>query len=106
MPVMDGYESTRQILQLYNKWKSSQRVTDKEHNLKVIAITSFTNDEAIKNAYECGMTQVLNKPVDVGQIKAILDRYYHPPQQTSGIDVTYSRKMYSAVSNNACPGGF
>jgi CheY-like chemotaxis protein len=92
MPIMDGYEATRQIIQLYNKWKSSQRVTDKKHNLKVVAITSFTNDEAIKNAYDCGMAQVLNKPVDANQVKAILDKYYYPQVSGINIDPHNSRK--------------
>lgn len=31
MPIMDGYEASRQILNMYSNWKTAQGVTDHQH---------------------------------------------------------------------------
>ena len=28
MPIMDGYEASKQIIELYSKWQTAQGVTD------------------------------------------------------------------------------
>lgn len=77
MPIMDGYEASRQINQLYTKWSQAQGITD--HSLKIVAVTAFTNEEAIKNCFDAGMVQVLNKPVNQDQIREALHNFYFVP---------------------------
>ena len=44
MPIMDGYEASRQIAEIYSKWQTAQGVTDEQHSLKIVAVTAFTNE--------------------------------------------------------------
>ncbi len=50
MPVMDGYEATRQIKQL-------------SENLPIIALTAYTESESIKKAKSKGFDDYLEKPI-------------------------------------------
>jgi len=50
MPVMDGYEATRQIKQL-------------SKNLPIIALTAYTGSESIEKAKSKGFNDYLEKPI-------------------------------------------
>jgi len=41
-----------------------------------VAVTAFTNEEAIKNCFDVGMVQVLNKPVNQDQVREVLQNFY------------------------------
>jgi CheY-like chemotaxis protein len=51
MPEMDGIEATRQILSI------------KPNQPTIVALTTNTSDEAIKEYYNVGMKMVLSKPI-------------------------------------------
>ena len=42
----------------------------------MVAVTSFTNQEAKKFCMQSGMSQVIHKPISMPQIKQLLDKYY------------------------------
>ncbi len=63
MPVMDGYEATRQIRRLPGKEK-----------LPIIAMTAHAMNQAREMCLECGMDDHLAKPIDADQLYAALAR--------------------------------
>lgn len=70
MPVMDGYEATRQI-------RSLQR-TDITH-MPIIAMTANAFSEDVTNAIKAGMNYHLAKPIDIGVLMDILNKYLQAP---------------------------
>jgi len=62
MPVMDGYEATRQI-----------RETDKE--VPIIALTANAMKEDIEKTKQAKMDEHLNKPIEVNKLYEVLFRY-------------------------------
>lgn len=68
MPVMDGFEATRQIKSLIN-----------QHLIpKVVVIASTANVSASdrKECYECGMSDVITKPFTRKQVRSKLDEWF------------------------------
>ena len=63
MPVMDGYEATKQIRALEDP---------KLSGIRILAMTANAFDEDKKKALECGMDGFLTKPIVIEDlIKAI-----------------------------------
>jgi len=62
MPVMDGYEATKQIKELYP-------------NLIVVAQTSYSTPEDRKKALSSGFDDFLAKPIGINTFKLMIDRY-------------------------------
>lgn len=64
MPVMDGFEATRQI-----------RICEKKHGLEpatIIALTGLASEESQQEAFGSGMDLFLTKPVKLQELGAIL----------------------------------
>ena len=59
MPLMDGYEATRQIRKLDRTDASS---------IPIIALTANAFAEDVRHALDCGMNAHLAKPLDVKKI--------------------------------------
>ena len=70
MPIMDGYEATRQI-------RSLQRM-DIAH-MPIIAMTANAFSEDVTNAIKAGMNYHLAKPIDIGALMGILSKYLQAP---------------------------
>jgi len=62
MPEMNGFEATREIKKQYP-------------DLPVIALTAYAMDEDKLKAKEAGCETLIPKPVDVDNLKKIIDRY-------------------------------
>ena len=67
MPVMDGYEATRQIRALENKELA---------NIPIIAMTANVFDEDKQNAFDAGMNDHVAKPIDVNNLKKAIARLH------------------------------
>ncbi|MGN1414001.1 MAG: response regulator [Anaerovoracaceae bacterium] len=65
MPVMDGYEATKQIRKLKNPLQSA---------IPIIAMTANAFDEDRKTAEACGMNGFLAKPIRVEEVIQVLNR--------------------------------
>ncbi|MBR1629855.1 MAG: amino acid permease, partial [Lachnospiraceae bacterium] len=65
MPVMDGYEATREIRKLENPALSS---------VPVLAMTANAFSEDVKKAMDAGMNEHIAKPIDVEDLKAKLEK--------------------------------
>ena len=70
MPIMDGYEATRQIRSLQRR--------DIAH-MPIIAITANAFSEDVTNAIKAGMNYHLAKPIDIGALMGILSKYLQAP---------------------------
>lgn len=63
MPVMDGYEATRQIRALENPMLSK---------IPILAMTANAFEEDRKEAKKCGMNGFLSKPIDMEELIRVL----------------------------------
>jgi CheY-like chemotaxis protein len=80
MPIMDGYEASRQI-------------RESNQNIPIIAITANAMKEDVEKTKAAGMNEHLNKPIDIEKLYATLLKYIsvkiehvevsHPTQSTS-----------------------
>ncbi|CAD8104975.1 unnamed protein product [Paramecium primaurelia] len=61
MPIMDGYVTTKAIL---NKYKAGSP--------KIIACTAFTDSQTRQGCYEVGMSHFINKPVNKIDLQKLL----------------------------------
>ena len=66
MPIMDGYEATRQIRAIEDMQLS---------NITIIAMTANAFEEDKVAAIDAGMNAHLSKPIDVKMLKSVLARY-------------------------------
>ena len=64
MPIMDGYEATRQI-----------RTLPMAGNIPVVALTSNISDTDAQNCFSAGMNDHLGKPVSLKNLKMTLDKW-------------------------------
>lgn len=66
MPVLDGYEATRRIRSLGRR--------DLE-DIPIIAMTANAFSEDVAKAAEAGMNGHLAKPIDMGMLREVLEKY-------------------------------
>ncbi|MDO5445333.1 MAG: response regulator [Eubacteriales bacterium] len=66
MPVMDGYEATRQIRDLDSAYCK---------NVPIIAMTANAFEEDRKLALEAGMNEHIAKPIDVSRMKTTIAKF-------------------------------
>lgn len=66
MPIMNGYEATRQIRALPDPEKS---------NITIIAMTANAFEEDRQEAFQAGMNEHLAKPIEVDKLKDMLSKY-------------------------------
>jgi CheY-like chemotaxis protein len=64
MPVMDGYEATRQI----------RKIPEFQH-LPIIALTADVMPEDKQLAFEVGFTSHIGKPINIEQLCEVLSQY-------------------------------
>ena len=67
MPVMDGYEATRQI-------RALPRAEAQE--IPIIAMTANAFAEDVAEAINAGMNSHLSKPIDLGTLFKLLREYF------------------------------
>src|SRR5690606_20588617 len=62
MPLLDGYDATRQILEIRNE-------------LPVVALTAYAFEEDRQKALDCGCVDYVSKPLKRDTFLAMIDRY-------------------------------
>jgi two-component system, sensor histidine kinase and response regulator len=70
MPVMDGFEATRQI----RANECIRTGSDQSHRVLIIALTANVSDKHRELCFESGMDEFLGKPVLADELKATIDR--------------------------------
>lgn len=73
MPVMDGLESCREIRALSRPDAGT---------IPIVALTANAFAEDIKRTREAGMNDHLGKPIDVAQLRQILQKYYSNAEES------------------------
>jgi PAS domain S-box-containing protein len=73
MPVMDGYEATRQIRQL----------EDAKTHTFIIALTAYAMESDKEKCYEYGMDEYINKPLELHKLNEVLDQYLSIEEEVS-----------------------
>ncbi|MGF1753971.1 response regulator [Vibrio makurazakiensis] len=69
MPIMDGYEATEHIRQKLN-----------DSQVPIIAMTANVMERDKEKALNCGMSDIIAKPIDVGSMFATLASWVSPAQ--------------------------
>ncbi len=72
MPVMDGYEATRQIRELESR-------TGGQREVPIIAVTADVLTSSYELCFEVGMNDFLPKPYEASDLRRILKQWL-PPQ--------------------------
>ena len=62
MPVMDGFEATIAIRELFP-------------DMPIIAQTAYTNEKQRLKIFECGCNDIITKPIDVNDFNTIINKY-------------------------------
>jgi Signal transduction histidine kinase len=65
MPIMDGYEATREI----------RRIEDLKKHIPIIAMTAYSMKDDENKCLEAGMDDYLSKPFDFDQVISILKKH-------------------------------
>ncbi|MFA0727380.1 response regulator [Vibrio sp. 10N.222.48.A4] len=89
MPVMDGYEAT---LHIRNKIKDTQT--------PIIAMTANVMERDKEKALNCGMTDIIAKPIDVGSMFATLANWVSPSNPVQfNVSLQESTKILQEENN-------
>ena len=70
MPVMDGYETTRQI-----------RKDPDFDTMPIVAFTAFTQGKEIKKMFDIGANSHITKPLNIGQLYTVFSTYLPTEQR-------------------------
>ena len=66
MPILNGYEATRQIRKAENEYYRS---------IPIVAMTANAFDTDVKKAFDSGMNEHMSKPIDVKKLNEVLKTY-------------------------------
>lgn len=69
MPIMDGFEASRQIRKFEAEMGIDQRAI-------IIAVTALASDDAQKSAFGSGIDLFLTKPVKLKELGAVLQQIW------------------------------
>ena len=75
MPVMDGYDSSVQILNQFKKIYPSG-INENGDHLHIVAVTAFVNQDNIQKCFTVGMNEVIHKPLSNDALKLVIDKFY------------------------------
>jgi len=68
LPVIDGYEATRQI-------REKEKQTPSEKPTPIIAITANDDETTQKLCEEAGMNDLLSKPFQETELRAVIEKW-------------------------------
>lgn len=74
MPIMNGYEATKEIRSLKNIEIA---------NTPIVAMTANAFEEDRKTALLSGMNEHISKPINVNEVKSVLDKLLCSPKQAT-----------------------
>ena len=66
MPIMNGYETTKNIRKLDDAYKA---------NILIIAMTANAFSEDRDEAFEVGMNGFISKPIDINEVLITIDKF-------------------------------
>ena len=66
MPIMNGYETTKNIRKLDDAYKA---------NIPILAMTANAFSEDRDEAFEVGMNGFILKPIDINEVLTTIDKF-------------------------------
>jgi len=91
MPILDGYEATRQI----RAWEAGKR------HVPIVALTAMMFDEDIHLCHEAGMDDCIIKPFDVAKLYQLMDAHIEKTLETQNADERESAENFSLLNIQA-----
>ncbi|KAF1362048.1 CheY-like protein, partial [Lizonia empirigonia] len=73
MPVMNGFEATRQIREIEAEYNAKLEDGQAPHHALIIALTGLASIRDQKEAYTCGVDSYIMKPVSFAKLTKSLD---------------------------------
>ena len=67
MPIMDGYQTTVALREM------SQKV--EIDDILIVGATAYVSKDKIEKCYECGMNEVINKPLSQETFNRVVRKY-------------------------------
>ncbi len=95
MPVMDGFETARQI--------RSGTVPGVDPGLPLVALTAFAMEEDRRRCLEAGMDDVLTKPIRLEELQEAIDRRRRPGADGAVLDADQAARLL-ALRDGSAPG--
>ena len=74
MPVMDGYQATKEIRDLIDTYNHENNNDESIEQPCIVALTAYNTDVFRVKCFEAGMNEFLTKPINVEELKVILSR--------------------------------
>ena len=68
MPVMDGFEASKKILEL---------IKDEPDYCRIVALTSYTDRKTRQQALKIGMKDLINKPMQVKDLQRMIYLHFY-----------------------------
>jgi len=90
MPVMDGYEATKHL-----------RAVPEFSELPIVSLTGLGLPEEIAKMYALGMNAHLTKPVQIGRLYTVFERYLQPDPEEAKKAIENSAKKTAAPKQEA-----
>ena len=77
MPVKDGHQATKEILQLMKaRGLQQEPIQEVDKYCNIIALTSYTGETIEKQCLDLNMKIVYNKPLNANQLKESIEKYF------------------------------
>ena len=73
MPVLDGKEASRIILQM----QKEVQLPDQDELTRIVALTSFTSQKIVDECLAIGMKDVTFKPLKLEVLKKIMQEHFY-----------------------------
>lgn len=73
MPVMDGFEATRQIRKIEAEYNSHRPAAQAPHHALIVALTGLASVTDQKKAYTAGVDSYIMKPVSMAKLTTMLE---------------------------------
>lgn len=66
MPILNGYEASQRIRKICN---------ERNWNTSIVAVSGESSDECHKRCVNCGMNDIIPKPVSMEQLMRVIQKY-------------------------------
>ena len=92
---MDGYEATKQIRELFNKYQIDQPI--------ISAVTGHTEAKWTQKCIDSGMDMVLFKPVNPTDLKKLISMVeIYPVKKEEAAHIEVSNESSDSISGSIC----
>ena len=71
MPVMDGFESSKEII----KYQMAQKL-EITQTAPIVAVTAFDEETIYQQCRQIGMASVINKPISQDRLERVMQQFY------------------------------